>query len=195
MDVFLVSTGTIAIGEIGDKTQLLALLLAARFRKPLPIVLGIFVATVLNHAAAAWAGEWVSQAVPQNIMKWGLGLSFIAMAIWALFPDKADEGTNPIDRFGAFGATAIAFFLVEIGDKTQLATAALAAKFHDLVPVVMGTTLGMMLADAPVVFFGEALARVIPLRVARMIAAGIFFVLGVGILFDLGQYFGVLMTP
>jgi putative Ca2+/H+ antiporter (TMEM165/GDT1 family) len=180
MYALLTSTGVVAISEIGDKTQLLALLLAARFRKPMPIILGIFVATVLNHAAAALAGEWVASAVDPAYLQWGLGLLFIAMAVWALIPDKLDEGEgSKVYAGGAFISTAIAFFLAEIGDKTQIATAALAAQFDALVPVVIGTTLGMMIADVPAVFVGNTAGHRINLKLVRYVAAAIFAVLGV----------------
>ena len=190
LEAFLVSAGTITIGEVGDKTQLLALLLATRFRKPLPIILGILLATGLNHLAAGLAGEWIDTAVPPEIMRWALGFSFLAMATWALVPDKADDQPRTWERFGAFGASTVAFFLLEIGDKTQLATVALAAKYHALLPVVAGTTLGMMLADVPAVFFGEALAKRLSLRVIRWIAATILGALGIGVLLGIARLVG-----
>ncbi len=151
MEAFLVSTGVVALAEIGDKTQLLALVLAAKFRKPVPIILGILVATVVNHAVAGAAGAWISALVGPTAMRWILGLSFIAMAAWTLVPDKYDddEKTDAAPRFGVFVTTLIAFFLLEMGDKTQIATVALAAKYSSLVAVVAGTTLGMMLANVP----------------------------------------------
>lgn len=179
MYALFTSTGLVTISEIGDKTQLLALLLAARFHKPVPIVLGIFVATVLNHTAAALAGEWVASAVDPIYLRWGLGLLFIGMAAWALLPDRLDERAgSKIQAGGAFLTTAIAFFLAEIGDKTQIATAALAAQFGELLPVVIGTTLGMMIADVPVVFVGNAAGHRINLKLVRYVAAVIFAALG-----------------
>jgi putative Ca2+/H+ antiporter (TMEM165/GDT1 family) len=179
MQSFLVSTGVVAVSEIGDKTQLLALLLASRFQKPIPIILGILVATTLNHALAGLAGEWVATAVDPNVLRWVLGLLFIAMAGWALIPDKLDEGrVSRIAAGGAFVTTAIAFFLAEIGDKTQIATAALAAKYDTVVPVVVGTTLGMLLADVPAVLFGHVAGRRINTKFVRYVAAAIFAALG-----------------
>jgi putative Ca2+/H+ antiporter (TMEM165/GDT1 family) len=182
MEAFLVSTGVVAIAEIGDKTQLLALLLATRFRAPWPIVLGIFVATLLNHALASAVGAWIVQYVGPDVMRWILGISFIAMAAWALIPDSAPEESNAAPRYGVFLTTVIAFFLVEMGDKTQLATVALAAQFHTMLWVVVGTTLGMLIANAPVVFAGDALIKRVPLEAVRIIAAGIFFALGLYVL-------------
>ena len=180
MEAFLVSTGVVAIAEIGDKTQLLAILLACRFRRPWPIVAGILVATLANHALAATVGTLVAAAIDPQVMRWILGLSFIAMGAWALIPDKVDEGEGQATgRFGAFLATMIAFFLVEMGDKTQIATVALAARFETIYAVTAGTTLGMMLANVPAVFLGEAVTRVVPLRVVRMAAAAIFVAVGV----------------
>jgi putative Ca2+/H+ antiporter (TMEM165/GDT1 family) len=179
MEAFLVSAGLVALAEIGDKTQLLALILAARYRRPVPIILGILVATLANHALAAWVGVAVANWLGPEIMRWILGSTFIAMAAWCLIPDKAEAGPKAIDRAGAFAATAVAFFLVEIGDKTQLATVALAARFDDLVAVVVGTTLGMMLANVPAVLCGDLLTRRIDLRLMRALAAAAFAVLGV----------------
>src|SRR5689334_4754914 len=176
----LTSTGVVAVSEIGDKTQLLALLLACRFRKPMPIILGTFVATALNHTAAALAGEWVASAVDPAYLRRGLGLLFIGVAGWALIPDKLDEKESTATYAGAgpFVATAVAFFLAEIGDKTQVATAALAAQFSHLLPVVVGTTLGMMIADVPAVFAGNAAGHKINLKLVRYVAAAIFAALG-----------------
>ncbi len=182
MEAFLVSAGLVAIAEIGDKTQLLAIILATRYRKPVPIVLGIFVATLANHALAAWLGAAVAAWVGPEIMRWVLGGLFLAMAVWCLIPDKADEGPDALSDAGAFVATAVAFFLVEIGDKTQIATVALAARFHDLVLVTAGTTLGMMVANVPAVIFGDALSRRLSLRIVRAAAAAAFAVLGVLVL-------------
>ncbi|HKW54092.1 MAG TPA: TMEM165/GDT1 family protein [Stellaceae bacterium] len=156
MHALLVSAGIVALSEIGDKTQLLALLLASRFRRPAPIILGILVATTLNHTLAAAAGAWVAGAVPPGLLRWGLAFCFLAMAVWALIPDTLDESRVATHAGGAFVTTAVCFFLAEFGDKTQLATAALAAKFGAVLPVVAGTTLGMMLADVPAVLAGHA---------------------------------------
>ena len=177
MEAFLVSTLVVAIGEIGDKTQLLALLLAARFRKPMPIILGILVATLANHGLAGLLGTWVSANLAPDTLRWGLGISFLAIAAWALKPDKIDEEPSTLGHYGVFFVTLIAFFLAEIGDKTQLATIALAAKYQALPAVVAGTTLGMMLANAPVVWFGERVTRLLPLVVVHRVSALIFAVL------------------
>ena len=178
MEAFFVSAGLVAIAEIGDKTQLLAIILATRYRKPLPIVLGILVATLANHALAAWFGAAVAGWIGPQIMRWVLGLTFLAMAGWCLIPDKADDGPAALGDAGAFIAAAIAFFLVEIGDKTQIATVALAARFHDLIAVTTGTTAGMMLANVPAVIFGDALSRRLSLKLVRAVAAASFAVLG-----------------
>ena len=190
MEAFLISTGVVALGEMGDKTQLLAMLLAARFKRPLPIVLGIFTATVVNHAAAGALGGWVASALGPDILRWVIGVSFIAMAGWMLIPDKidGDEAAGPL-RFGVFGTTLIAFFLAEMGDKTQIATVALAARFQDLWAVVAGTTLGMMIADVPAVFVGDRLAKKIPMTLVHGIAAAIFALLGLLTLFNVGSLF------
>ena len=160
MEAFLISTGVVALGEMGDKTQLLAFLLAATFKRPVPIILGILTATIINHALAGLVGVWIAAQLGPNMLRWVVGVSFLAMAVWILIPDKVDDdaaGGN--QRFGIFGTTVLAFFLAEMGDKTQLATVALAARYHELVPVVAGTTLGMLLADVPAVFLGTPLAR------------------------------------
>lgn len=183
MQAFLVSTGVVALAEIGDKTQLLALLLAVRFRTAWPIVLGIFVATLANHALASAVGAWLVNVVGPGAMRWILGLSFIAMAIWTLIPDSAPDESSTTPRYGVFATTVIAFFLVEMGDKTQIATVALAAQYHSIVLVVIGTTLGMMIANVPVVFAGEALMRRVPLRWIRVVAAIAFLALGLYALF------------
>ncbi len=182
MEAFLVSTGIVALAEIGDKTQLLAFILAARFRKPLPIVLGILIATLANHGVAGALGAWITTVVSPEILRMVLGLSFIAMAIWVLIPDKFEETNATLTRFGVFGTTLITFFLAEIGDKTQVATVALAAQYHALGLVVLGTTLGMMIANVPAVFLGERIAHKIPVRLVHGIAAAIFAVLGVATL-------------
>jgi len=180
MEAFLVSTGIVALAEMGDKTQLLSLVLAARFRKPWPIVMGIFVATLVNHALAGALGSWVTSALGPDVLRWVLGGSFIAMAVWMLIPDRIDDdqgGGTP--RFGVFGATVIAFFLAEMGDKTQIATVMLAAQFNAWAAVVMGTTLGMIIANAPVVWFGDAITRKVPIRAVHVVGAIVFLVLGV----------------
>ena len=189
MEAFLVSTGVVALAEIGDKTQLLALVLAARYRRPVPIILGILVATLANHALAGAAGAWVSAALGPATMRWILGVSFIAMAAWTLVPDRIDDDDGEVQapRFGVFGATLVAFFLLEMGDKTQIATVALAAKYASLAGVVAGTTLGMMLANVPAVLLGEVAAKKLPMRVVHRIAAAIFLVLGVTVLLGYGQ--------
>ena len=179
MEAFLISTVVVAIGELGDKTQLLAILLAARYRRPGPIVAGILVATLFNHALAGVVGVWLAAHVAPDTLRWTVGAAFIAIGIWALFPDRLDEDAKPRGRAGVFLVTAGAFFLAEIGDKTQLATVALAARFHDLVAVVAGTTLGMLLADVPAVFLAHRFADRIPLRAARIVAALLFATIGV----------------
>lgn len=180
MEAFLVSTGIVALAEMGDKTQLLALILAVRFRKPWPIVLGILVATLANHGLAGAVGAWVTTVLGPEVLRWVLGGSFIAMAVWMLIPDKMDDGdTGNAPKFGVFGTTVIAFFLAEMGDKTQIATVMLAAQYHAYFWVVAGTTLGMMLANAPVVWLGERMTRLVPLRIVHMVSALVFFGLGV----------------
>ena len=174
----LVSTATVVLAEIGDKTQLLALLLAARYRKPAPILLGILCATILNHTVAAWIGAWLAGVLPPLLLRWGVVACFLAVAVWALVPDKLDDGEAKPPRYGAFLTTLIAFFLVEIGDKTQVATVLLAAKFHPLWQVITGTTLGMMLADGPAVALGARFAHRLPLTAARWAAAALFAALG-----------------
>ena len=179
MEAFFVSTGIVALAEMGDKTQLLALVLAARFRKPWPIVFGILVATIANHAMAGALGAWVTTVLSAQTLRWILGVSFIAMAVWMLIPDKLDDkdATTP-PRFGVFVTTVVVFFLAEMGDKTQIATVMLAARFDAYAQVVAGTTLGMMLANAPVVWLGERVTRLVPLRVVHLVSAVIFAVLG-----------------
>jgi putative Ca2+/H+ antiporter (TMEM165/GDT1 family) len=179
MEAFLVSTGIVALAEMGDKTQLLALILAVRFRKPWPIVLGILVATIANHGLAGAAGAWVTTVLGPDVLRWVLGASFIAMAAWMLIPDKMDdEDTGVAPKFGVFGTTVIAFFLAEMGDKTQIATVMLAAQYNAYFAVVAGTTLGMMLANAPVVWLGERMTRLVPLRIVHIVSALIFLGLG-----------------
>jgi putative Ca2+/H+ antiporter (TMEM165/GDT1 family) len=190
MDAFLVSTGIVALAEIGDKTQLLAFLLAARFRRPLPIVFGILVATIANHAFAAAVGALVSKLLGPDVMRWVLGLAFIGMAAWIMVPDDIDADDAAPARFGVFLTTVIAFFLAEMGDKTQVATVALAARYSSAVAVVAGTTLGMMLANVPAVYFGDRIAGRVPLKLVHGIAALIFLVLGVATLSGLGRNLG-----
>ncbi len=189
MEAFLVSTGLVALGEIGDKTQLLAMLLAARFRRPLPIVLGILVATLANHALAGLVGDSVARWLGPDVLRWVVGLSFLAMAAWMLVPDEAGEVEGGAPRFGVFGTTVVAFFLAEMGDKTQIATVALAARYTDLLAVVAGTTLGMMLANVPAVYLGDRAAKAIPMRLVHAISAAIFALLGVLTLFNVGSFF------
>jgi putative Ca2+/H+ antiporter (TMEM165/GDT1 family) len=182
MDAIWVSTGVVALAEIGDKTQLLAIVLAAKFRKPVPIILGILVATLLNHAAAATVGYYVSQWLAGPTFRLIVGAAFVIMALWALIPDKEDEGASNRSVGGIFLTTTLAFFLVEIGDKTQIATSLLAAQYADIALVTLGTTLGMMLANVPAVFFGEAVTRVVPLKYVRVGAAILFAAIGAWII-------------
>ncbi len=190
MDAFLVSTAIVALAEIGDKTQLLAFILAAKFRRPWPIVLGILVATLANHAFAAAVGAWLTTLMGPQTLRWVLGLSFIAMAVWTLIPDKLDEDDAKLPRFGVFGATLIAFFLAEMGDKTQVATVALAAQYQMLVAVVAGTTLGMMIANVPAVLLGDRIAARMPVKLVHGIAAAIFLGLGIATLAGAGESLG-----
>ena len=179
MEAFLVSTSIVALAEMGDKTQLLSLVLAAKFRKPLPIVAGIFVATVVNHALAGAVGNWITTVLGPDMLRWILGVSFILMAGWMLIPDKLDEGdADGKPRWGVFGTTLVAFFLAEMGDKTQIATVMLAAQYNAYLWVVAGTTLGMMIANAPVVWLGDKITRKVPIRAVHLISAVIFLVLG-----------------
>jgi putative Ca2+/H+ antiporter (TMEM165/GDT1 family) len=178
----LTSTGVVAVGEIGDKTQLLAIVLAARFRKPVPIVLGILGATILNHTLAATLGYLVADFLTGTGFRLAVGAAFIAMAGWALVPDQADDAAAAATRGGVFLTTLIAFFLVEIGDKTQIATSLLAARYHQIAVVAAGTTLGMLIADVPAVFLGEAATKIVPLRYVRIAAAAVFAVIGVWVI-------------
>ena len=192
MEAFLVSTGVVALGEMGDKTQLLAMLLSVKFKRPIPIILGILVATLVNHALAGSVGAWVAQALGPDVLRWIIGGSFLAMALWTLVPDQVDVGaadSSSSSRFGVFGATLITFFLAEMGDKTQLATVALAAHYHSLFAVVAGTTLGMMLADVPAVFLGNTIARKVSMPLVHGVAAAIFAALGLLTLFNVGKLF------
>ena len=182
MEAFLVSTGLVAVAEIGDKTQLLAMILAAKFRRPVPIILGILVATILNHTGAAALGFVVARWLSGPTFQILVGAGFIAMALWALIPDKDDEGAANRAASGVFLTTVVAFFLVEIGDKTQIATTLLAARFQDIAVVAAGTTLGMMIANVPAVLLGEAATRIVPLRYVRVGAALIFLILGAWVL-------------
>jgi putative Ca2+/H+ antiporter (TMEM165/GDT1 family) len=192
MEALLVSTGVVALAEIGDKTQLLAFILAARFKKPLPIIHGIFCATIVNHGLAGALGAWITSAVSPEILRWVLGLSFIGMAVWTMIPDKIeDEETQVAHRFGVFGATLVTFFLAEMGDKTQIATVAMAAHYGTPLLVVFGTTLGMLLADVPAVFIGDKLSSKIPMKLVHSIAAGVFAVLGIATLLGAGEKLGL----
>jgi len=192
MESLLVSTGVVALAEIGDKTQLLAFILAARFKKPLPIILGILAATLVNHGLAGALGAWITASISPQTLRWVLGLSFIGMAIWTLIPDKIEEEETQIaNRFGVFGATLITFFLAEMGDKTQIATVAMAAHYATPVLVVAGTTLGMLIADVPAVFVGDKLASRIPMRLVHSIAAAIFALMGVATLLGAGSGLGL----
>ncbi len=188
VNAFLVSTGVVALAEIGDKTQLLALVLAATFRRPLPIIAGILLATLANHALAGAVGQWLTRMVSPEALRWILGLSFLAMAAWTLIPDKLDEGAGRARRAGAFVTTLVAFFLVEMGDKTQIATVALAARYNALASVVIGTTLGMMIANVPAVMLGNFTAERLPVRAIHIAAAILFAVIGIAVLggLDLG---------
>ena len=191
MEAFLVSTGIVALAEIGDKTQLLAFLLAAKFRRPLPIVLAILLATVANHAFAAAVGAWLTSLMGPQLLRWALGLSFLAMAAWTLVPDRIDEDDARLAKYGVFLTTLIAFFLAEMGDKTQVATVALAARYSGIVAVVAGTTFGMMLANVPAVYLGERIANRVPLRLVHGIAAAVFALLGLATLLGAGAGLGL----
>ncbi len=192
MESLLVSTGVVALAEIGDKTQLLAFILAARFRRPVPIILGILAATIVNHGLAGALGAWITTTVSPEILRWILGLSFIGMAIWTMIPDKIEEEEARIaKKFGVFGATLITFFLAEMGDKTQIATVAMAAHYAAPLMVVIGTTLGMLIADVPAVFVGDKLASRIPMKLVHSIAAAIFALLGVATLLGAGSKLGL----
>jgi putative Ca2+/H+ antiporter (TMEM165/GDT1 family) len=190
MEALLISTGVVALAEIGDKTQLLAFILAARFKKPLPIIAGILCATLVNHGLAGALGAWITSVVSPDVMRWVLGLSFVGMAVWTMIPDKIEEEeTQVARRLGVFGATLITFFLAEMGDKTQLATVALAAHYGAPVMVIAGTTLGMLIADVPAVFVGSRFAARIPMKLVHSIAAGIFLLMGLLTLFKVEKLF------
>lgn len=179
MEALYISTGVVALAEMGDKTQLLAFILAARFKKPVPIILGILLATLVNHGLAGALGAWITSVVSPDAMRWVLGLSFIGMAIWTLIPDKIEEEETQIAlKLGVFGATLVTFFLAEMGDKTQIATVALAAHYVAPLMVVVGTTLGMLIADVPAVFVGNKFAAKIPMKLVHSIAAAIFAIMG-----------------
>jgi putative Ca2+/H+ antiporter (TMEM165/GDT1 family) len=187
----LVSTGVVTLAEMGDKTQLLAFILAARFKKPLPIVAGILAATLVNHGLAGALGAWITSVLSPEVMRWALGLSFLGMAAWTLIPDKIEEEETKIaGQMGVFGATLVTFFLAEMGDKTQIATIALAAHYSAPLMVVAGTTLGMLIADVPAVFVGNRFAEKIPMKVVHSVAAGIFAVMGLLTLFQVDKLLG-----
>ena len=191
MESLYISTGVVALAEMGDKTQLLAFILAARFKKPVPIILGILAATLVNHGLAGALGAWITSVVDATTMRWVLGLSFIGMAIWTLIPDKIEEEeTQVAQKLGVFGATLVTFFLAEMGDKTQIATVALAAHYGAPLMVVIGTTLGMLIADVPAVFVGDKLASKIPMKLVHSVAATIFALLGIATLLGAGSRFG-----
>ena len=188
MESLFISTGVVALAEMGDKTQLLAFILAARFKKPVPIILGILAATVVNHGLAGALGAWIMSTISPQVLRWVLGLSFLGMAVWTLIPDKIEEEeTHIAHKYGVFGATLTTFFLAEMGDKTQIATVALAAHYAAPVSVVAGTTLGMLIADVPAVFVGDKLASKIPMRWVHAVAAGVFAVLGILTLMGVGS--------
>ncbi|MDN5843554.1 MAG: TMEM165/GDT1 family protein [Alcaligenaceae bacterium] len=189
MDAFLVSTGVVALGEMGDKTQLLAIVLAARFRRPWLICTGILLATLVNHALAGVLGAGLAWLISPDILRWVVGISFLAMAVWLLVPDSLADTPGTLQRFGVLGTTLIMFFMAEMGDKTQIATIALAARYDDIASVVAGTTLGMMLVNAPVVFLGDVIARRVSMRLIHGAAALIFAVLGVLSMLNVGDIF------
>jgi len=190
LEAFLVSTSVVALAEIGDKTQLLAFILAAKFQKPLPIVAAIFLATLANHAFAGAIGSWLTSILGPGVLRWVLGVSFLAMAVWTLIPDRFEARDARLARYGVFGTTLIAFFLAEMGDKTQVATIALAAQYRSLVAVVLGTTLGMMIANVPAVLIGDRIAHRMPVRLVRTVAATIFAILGIATLVGAGGGLG-----
>ncbi|MDO7837174.1 TMEM165/GDT1 family protein [Sphingobium sp. HBC34] len=190
MEALLTSTAVVALAEIGDKTQLLAIVLATRFRKPMPIVAGIFAATIANHFLAALVGSQVAYILDGQWFRYAIAVSFIAMAAWTLVPDKLDDEDEKPARFGAFITTLIAFFLVEMGDKTQVATVALGARFHDVFAVTTGTTLGMMIANVPAVILGHEVLKYVPLKIVRTIAAVLFLVIGLWVLGQTAHWFG-----
>jgi Ca2+/H+ antiporter, TMEM165/GDT1 family len=192
LNSLLTSTGIVALAEMGDKTQLLAFLLAARFRRPLPIILGILGATLLNHGLAGGLGAWLATLLTPVVLRWGVGLLFLAMAVWTLIPDRIeDEQARAAGRLGVFGATFVTFFLAEMGDKTQIATVAMATQFSSVALVIAGTTLGMLIADVPAVFLGQRFAKRIPMRLVHGIAAALFAALGIATLAGLGGRLGL----
>ncbi len=182
MEAILTSTAVVALAEIGDKTQLLAILLATRFKRPLPIIFGILVATLANHALAALVGAEAAALLDSNIFRYVIAASFLAMAVWTLIPDKLDDDEAPKPRFGAFLTTLVAFFLVEMGDKTQVATIALGAQYQSVLAVTAGTTLGMMIANVPAIFLGHELLKRVNLKTVRMITAALFLVIGLWVI-------------
>jgi Ca2+/H+ antiporter, TMEM165/GDT1 family len=190
MEALLVSIGIVALAEIGDKTQLLAFILAAKFRKPLPIILGILVATVANHALAGAVGAWITSVIGPEALRWILGVSFILMAVWTLIPDTMDDKDTNTKRFGVFGTTLVAFFLAEMGDKTQVATVALAAQYRAFYSVVAGTTMGMMIANVPAILLGDRIAHRMPVKIVHGVAALIFAILGIATLLGAGKSLG-----
>lgn len=190
MEAFLISTGLVTLAEMGDRTQLLAFLLAAKFRRPLPIMLGILIATLANHAFAGFLGQWFAELVTPNVLRWVLAVTFFAMAAWMMIPDKLDDGAPDNTKYGVLVTTIIAFFLAEIGDKTQVATVALAARFDDLSWIVAGTTLGMMIANIPAIYLGDKFADKLPVRLIHLVAALLFVLLGVLTLLGVGEKLG-----
>lgn len=191
MDAFFVSTGIVALAEMGDKTQLLAFMLAAKFRKPLPIIFGILAATLLNHGMAGALGTWIPNLLDAELLRWILGVGFIAMAIWILIPDKLDESDAKFVSLGVFSTTVIAFFIAEMGDKTQIATVALAAQYQSFIAVVLGTTVGMLIANAPAVLLGNKFASALPIVWIHRVVAAIFVIMGAAILLGLGSNLGL----
>jgi putative Ca2+/H+ antiporter (TMEM165/GDT1 family) len=192
MHALFTATGIVALAEMGDKTQLLAFLLAARFRKPAPIIAGILAATLLNHGLAGALGAWITTLLTPSMLRWGVGLLFLGMAVWTLIPDRIeDEEAGTVERLGVFGATFVTFFLAEMGDKTQIATVAMATQFSSTLAVVAGTTLGMMIADVPAVFLGKRFANRIPMKLVHGIAAALFAVLGIATLAGFGARLGL----
>lgn len=190
MESLYISTGVVALAEMGDKTQLLAFILAARFKKPVPIIAGILCATLFNHGLAGALGAWITSVVSPEAMRWVLGLSFIGMAAWTMIPDKIEEEETPVAKqLGVFGATLVTFFLAEMGDKTQIATVALAAHYGEPLRVIAGTTLGMLIADVPAVFVGSQFAAKIPMKLVHSIAAAIFAVMGLLTLLKVDRLF------
>jgi putative Ca2+/H+ antiporter (TMEM165/GDT1 family) len=191
LEAFLISTGIVTLAEIGDKTQLLSFVLAAKYRKPWPICFGILLATLLNHAMAGAVGTWITSLVGPAILRWILGISFLAMAVWVLIPDKFDESEAKFAKSGVFVMTLIAFFLAEMGDKTQIATIALSAQYQQFVPVVLGTTLGMMIANVPAVLLGGKIAHKLPVAIVHRVVSGIFLILGAATLMGAGGFLGI----